>query len=391
MGTNAKAKIAIVTPTFPPYRGGMGRVAEMDALQLTEAGYEVTVHVPTQRHGERRPERVAGYRIVEHRPWYRYNLAALVPTLGGLLNKNDLVIQHYPFFGAAEFTALGRRLAGKGHGRLATVYHMDTVGKGLVGAVAALHRPFCLPFIMNSADRVIVTSFDYLHTSQLAAMARRSLERFRELPLSVDTERFVPGEKPAELLARYGLKVEEPTVFFLGGLDRAHYFKGVPNLLKAMAMKPLAAARAVIAGSGDLKPEYEALAGRLGLANRVVFTGSVTEEELPLHYRLGDVFAFPSVDRSEAFGIAALESLSCGVPVVASDLPGVRTIVRHGDTGRLIAPGSVSALASRLAELLDDANERGRMGRNGRRMAVDEYDDKERAKRLRRIVAELLH
>ncbi len=101
-------------------------------------------------------------------------------------------------------------------------------------------------------------------------------------------------------------------------------------------------------------------------------------------------FAFPSTDSSEAFGIAALEAMSCGLPVVASDLPGVRTIVRDGVTGWRCEPGSVSSFAVSLARLLGDENDLYRFGQNARKMAVEEYTNDIRAKKLNRIVSELI-
>src|SRR5690606_11562733 len=135
-----------------------------------------------------------------------------------------------------------------------------------------------------------------------------------------------------------------------------------------------------------LRPEYERRAKELGLGDRVVFAGGVSDAELAGLHRLSDVFAFPSIDRSEAFGIAALEAASSGNPVVASDLDGVRTIVRNGDTGYLVRPGSVSALASRLADLFADGGARKRLGDRGRKMAVEEYSESARRERWRRIV-----
>jgi glycosyltransferase involved in cell wall biosynthesis len=180
------------------------------------------------------------------------------------------------------------------------------------------------------------------------------------------------------------------TVVFVGGLDKAHYFKGIPNLLKALTTKDLEKVRAVIVGDGDMRAKYEKLSDDLGLADRVVFTGRVSEEDLPRYYLLGDVFVFPSTDSSEAFGIAALEAMSCGLPVVASDLPGVRTIVRDGETGWRSQPGSVSSFAVSLARLLNDESSLKRFGENARKMAVEEYTNEIRAKKLNRIVNELL-
>jgi glycosyltransferase involved in cell wall biosynthesis len=375
-------KIAILTPVFPPYRGGIGKLAELDATQLRELGHEVTIFVPRQ------PGIPDAAHVTRLKPWYRNGNAALVPSVAGLLKSHDLVMLNYPFFGGAEPLALTKHL--KSGGRLALVYHMDMAWAGWRGAIARAHHRFCEPWVLSAADRVIVTSFDYARHSNLGPMISRNESRFRELAPSVDSGRFLPGGKPMALLKRYGLSANDRVVLFVGGLDQAHYFKGVPNIVRAMAMKTLAGVKAVIVGEGDLKPGFIGLARELGSADRVIFAGAVSEEELPDHYRLGDVFVLASVDKSEAFGLAALEALSSGLPVVASDLPGVRTIVRRGETGACVPPGSVSALAARLAELLDDDSQRQRFGENARRMAVEEYSHEARRRKLGVITSELL-
>ncbi|HLU40167.1 MAG TPA: glycosyltransferase, partial [Planctomycetota bacterium] len=93
----------------------------------------------------------------------------------------------------------------------------------------------------------------------------------------------------------------------------------------------------------------------LGLGERARFLGGLADADLPDAYRAADVVVLPSVGRGEAFGLVALEAAACARPVVASDLPGVRTVVREGATGKLVPPGDVGALAEALADLLADA------------------------------------
>ncbi len=381
-----KTRIAIVTPTFPPYRGGIGKLAELDARQLAELGYEVHVFTPRSRQPLEYP--AEPFFVHELGAWGRFGNAAFVPAAAGIMGAFPLTFLHYPFFGGAEPLALSRRFAPSA--RLALVYHMDVVGRGALGAVFRAHRQLLQPCILRAADRIVVTSYDYLLHSHIAGYSRQPRFHFRELAPAVDTARFAPGDKPPELLFRYGLNASDRIILFVGGLDRAHYFKGVPSLLQALVTKELSRTKAVIVGDGDLRSHYEEHAADLGLGGRAIFAGGVSEAELPGHYRLADVFAFPSIDRSEAFGVAALEALASGLPVVASDLPGVRTIVRHGETGFRVPPGSVSALADKIDELLDDAVMRRRFSLAARKMAVEEYDQSVRLNRLGQLAADLL-
>src|SRR5262249_22381799 len=141
--------------------------------------------------------------------------------------------------------------------------------------------------------------------------------RTLELPPTVDTTRFFPAVAPAEKI-----------ILQVGGLDRAHYFKGVRVLIDAMARLRDVPCHAVVVADGHMRAEYEAAARAAGVADRVTFAGRVDDADLPALEQQASAFAFPSTDKSEAFGIAALEAMASGVPVVASALPGVRTIVR---------------------------------------------------------------
>lgn len=372
-------RIAIVTPTYPPYRGGIGRVAAQDAEQLRALGYDVDVYVP---------EKDSGDDTIALREFLRYGKAAFVPGVTKVLKKYDLTILHYPFFGGAEPLACAKRLTGIG--KLAVVYHMDVVGKGPLRWFFKAHTALCMPRVLDAADAVIVTSIDYVEHGNAKRSFDRHKEKFYALPPSVDSTRFSPGEKPKGLLARYGIGADEQVILFVGGLDAAHYFKGVPSLLSALTASALAGTRLVIVGDGALREGFERTAKDLGIDRRVTFAGSVSEDELPSHYRLADVFAFPSVDKSEAFGIAALEAMSSGVPAVASDLAGVRTIVRNSVTGRTIRPGSVSSLIGALKGLLGDDRVRQEYGRNARKMVEEGYTDAVRQRRLGDILKDIL-
>jgi D-inositol-3-phosphate glycosyltransferase len=96
------------------------------------------------------------------------------------------------------------------------------------------------------------------------------------------------------------------------------------------------------------------------LTQNVRFIGSVSQDDLPLHYNAADVCVLPS--HYESFGLAALEAAACGRPVVASEVGGLPSIVRNGSTGFLVEPRHSDTMAERLCELLGDDMLRSRMG-----------------------------
>src|SRR2546422_731936 len=107
-----------------------------------------------------------------------------------------------------------------------------------------------------------------------------------------------------------------------------------------------------IAGHGDDRPRLERLAHRLGVAEAVRFLGFVTEEEKRRRLRAAWAVVFPSP--KEGWGISNVEAAACGTPAIASDSPGLRESVRHGETGFLVPHGDAAALAERMVALASD-------------------------------------
>jgi glycosyltransferase involved in cell wall biosynthesis len=173
-------------------------------------------------------------------------------------------------------------------------------------------------------------------------------------------------------------------------LDQAHYFKGVDVFLKALArISPQI--KGVIVGDGNLRAVYEQHAKELGVSQQVFFAGRVTDETLQDYYRLADVTVLPSITMGEAFGLVLLESMSCGTPVIASNLPGVRTLFRDGEHGFLVTPGDEATLAERMAILAKNPPMVTRMGAAGRARVIERYTWEVAAEKLLTTYQEVLN
>ncbi|MFA7287102.1 MAG: glycosyltransferase family 4 protein [Patescibacteria group bacterium] len=367
--------IGIIVSTFPPYAGGMGNVAAAQAKALSERGFAVTVYVPmapgftTDVTADFSP----AVSVVPVPATIRFGNAAWVPNIQTYVANEDIVLLHYPFFGVAHAFAKGLP-AGK---KLVTYYHMDTVASGWRRLVFNwYHR--CLPGLLQHSTAVLVSSRDYAEHSRIASFLPSLKDRLRVIPLSVDASRFIPTAKPADLLERYQVLPETPVALFVGGLDSAHYFKGVPKLLHAWqrVVHDLPVARLLIIGEGDRRKSYEHQAKKLGIFKSVSFLGAVSPSELPSHFSVADVIVSPSVDRSEAFGLVLLEAMASGRATIASDLPGVRSVVVDGETGHLVPPNDDGALATALLDLLSREAVCQRYGERGRERVVANYSEK---------------
>jgi glycosyltransferase involved in cell wall biosynthesis len=361
-------KIAEVSATFPPYRGGMGNVAYYNAWSLATLGHDVTVFTPKYKRVKKDEE--LPFQVKRLKPWFKYGNAGILPQLWWHLPKFDVVHLHYPFFGGAETIYFLDKIKDI---KLVVTYHMDVVGTGVLAKFFKWHTQYVLPKILDRADKIIVTSFDYAASSNLSSRFKIEPEKFIEIPCGVNHLLFKPRPKDKELLQKYDL-YDKKIILFVGGLDKAHYFKGVNVLIQAMqAFADSDDVRCLIAGDGELKSGYQSMVDSLGLSKKIIFTGFVQDNMLPRFYNLADILVLPSIDKSEAFGIVALEAMSSGTPVVASDLPGVRSVVDKLKTGLLVKPGSVDNLIAMLKVLLTNNKTRQNYGIAGRNKVIQKY------------------
>ncbi len=296
------------------------------------------------------------------------------PFLPGLLKLRgfDVVHLHYPFFFGAESVWL-RSLSGGP--RYVVTYHQDVLFAGPLRLAEAAHHWLLGRRVLGRAARVLATSWDYARASRLRGLMDRRPGIVDELPNGVDPSRFHPSVEGASVRARYGIEPRDPVLLFVGALDRAHYFKGVGILLEALAQLPasLRAARLLMVGDGNLRQAYQQRAAELGVEDRVTFCGRVPDEELPAHYAACNVLVLPSTTMGEAFGVVLLEAMACARPVIASNLPGVRTVVSDGVDGLLVQPGETDDLAHRLRAILDEPERQRMMGARGRAKVEERY------------------
>jgi glycosyltransferase involved in cell wall biosynthesis len=152
-------------------------------------------------------------------------------------------------------------------------------------------------------------------------------------------------------------------------VGRMVYKKGFDDLVRALAMEPLAAthAVAVMVGQGDQWAEWQRLAATLGVADRMRWVGNVPKDRIGGYYNLADVLVMPSVSRpADGLNVCVLDAMSCAKPVVASAVAGNPLAVVEGVTGLLVAEQSPAALAGALARVAGDEGLRARMGAAGR-------------------------
>ena len=221
--------------------------------------------------------------------------------------------------------------------------------------------------VIDNADAVVVsTEQEKEDIVRLYDGRRRTIE---VIPAGVDLELFQPMDR-SNAKRELGLS-EEHVVLYVGRIEP---LKGIDILLQSIALLEGGSNTRlmIVGGSLDGDEELERMremAEELGLRDRVTFTGSVSQAELPIYYGAADVFVLPS--HYESFGLVALEAMACGTPVVASRVGGLKTFINHGECGYLIPWRCPEPFAQRIETLLANEALRKVMGRAARNKAMD--------------------
>ncbi len=235
-------------------------------------------------------------------------------------------------------------------------YHDEIVSEGLV--VRLIDR------LTLKWTQSIVCCSEAVRRSVLSNIGEAG-ERCTIIPFGVDVDRY--RQSSAATRREFGLSEEGAVIGTVCRLVEPK--KGLGVLLHAMEElkrrhgKP--PCQLLVVGDGPSRADLEALTDRLGLSGWVLFAG--TRRDVPRLLQLLDVFVLPSL--YEGFGIAILEAMAIGKPVVATTVGGIPEFVNQGETGVLVEPGNVPALADAIDQLLADSARARAMGVRGRERA----------------------
>ena len=387
-------KIAQIICAFPPYKGGMGNVVYNFSKYLADLGHEITVLTPDysvkKENIGNKPDvfnnQQLNFKILRLKPWFKYGNAAFIPQLLWKLNNYDIVHLHYPFFGGMEVVVLLKLFFLKKF-KLIVHYHMDAIANGLKGLIFKLSSLLVLPILLRQAEIITCASIDYVKHSNIAKYYSKYNKKFHQTLFGVDLKQFAIYQDCKSK------QKKQKTILFVAGLDKAHYFKGLENLLQAVKiLKNFSSIEfnLIIVGEGDLKNYYKNLAKNLKIDEIVDFPDQVDNSKLVDYYNYCDVFVLPSINKAEAFGLVLLEAMACGKPVIASDLPGVRGVFENNIQGLLVKPNNIEDLAAKLKIILINDNLAKQMGLAGRELVENTYTWEKVVEKLNLIYEDLL-
>ncbi|MCA9323143.1 MAG: N-acetyl-alpha-D-glucosaminyl L-malate synthase BshA [Planctomycetes bacterium] len=358
--TDKPLKIGIAC--YPTY-GGSGVLATELGVALAEKGHEIhfLAYEP--------PIRLTGFhsRVFYHQvgvpeyPLFRYPPygLALTTQIVEVAERHDLdlVHVHYAIPHAASAWMAREMLKPRRLRMVVTLHGTDIT---IVGTDPSYHR--ATRFALEQAEGVTAVS------SWLEIETRRIFETSRGIdviPNFVDLTRFDTRPCP-EASALHG-QDSEPLLIHVSNFRPV---KRVLDLVRAVAiLSSTTPVQVLMVGDGPDRATAESLARSLGVAERFRFLGSqeMVEKILPC----ADLFVLPSL--YESFGLAALEAMACGVPVVASHAGGLPEVIVEGETGALAPPADPVALARVIQRLLADRPALKAMGKAARRLAEQKF------------------
>ena len=339
---------------YHPHYSGLTIYAERLARALAGRGHQVTVL--TSRFDPSLPaaQDLDGVHIIRSNVLMRVSKAVVMPTMAYSawvnIRKADIVHLHLPQLDA-PYIALISRLLNK---PVLLTYQCDIrLPAGVINSIANQLSYLANHISFRLASIVATISMDYAEASPFM---RRYLSKIRAILPPVE---LVPPSQ-ADLDAFQSKAKIEPGQRIIGMAARLASEKGVEYLLDAMheVLKQHPTARVLYMGQyqnvmGE-EAYYQKLAPMIAaLGDHWTFLGNLPAALLTAFYQKCEVTVLPSVNSTEAFGIVQVESMSCGTPVVASDLPGVRQPVKLTGMGCVVPPADSHALAGAIIELLD--------------------------------------
>lgn len=361
---------------WPRTGGGPVHVRELSVMLATEYDCEIDVYTRSLQGSDgesfTETESLANGAVTIYRqrpctPYWdvRGRLASLVTPIVPVLRGNYDIVHGHTFLPAFPTKVVSEI------GRIPSVFTVH--GTALTSGVG--HDTTGVARIKRAVERQFLLGFDYDHVISVnqehVSLLNQSQSDVTCIPNGVDLDRF---------------EVDEPTVdgrvVFLGRLAPK---KRVSDLI--YAIDEVAAdhpdVELVIVGEGPLEEELRDLVVKLGVTDRVTFTGRVEEQEIPRYYASAELFVLPSV--WEGHPLTLLEAWAASCPVIASDVEGIAEFVDHGETGYLVEAKNPKALADAIRYALENPEEARAWGQAARQLAEEKFSWETAARRTRQI------
>ena len=347
-------RILIALTYYRPHYSGLTIYAERLARALTGRGHRVTVLTSRYDRSLPRRERMDGLEVVRLDVGLHVSKGVIMPSMlywaWRYARQSDVLHLHLPQLDAAYLAIIGHQLRKP----VVLTYHCDLrLPQGPIHLAANQVSHLANHLSARLANVIVTNTRDYAENS---AFLRRYLSKVQPV--------FPPAEvAPVNEASRAAFRAKAgilPGQRIIGMAARLATEKGVEYLAQALplVMEKHPTARVLFVGQHENVFGEEPYARRLAplieaLGEHWTFLGTLDPVELSAFYHECEVTVLPSLNSTESFGMVQVESMLCGTPVVASDLPGVRQPVAISGMGRIVPPADVPALAQAILAILE--------------------------------------
>lgn len=347
--TGNKINVLQINKLYYPYIGGVESIVKDIAEGLKDkVNMDVLVCKPS---GRKQVDNINGIKVVRAGSigiWFSLPISFTFSfELRKLSRDKDILHFHMPFpLGDLSYLLM------KPKGKVVIWWHSDIIRQKMF---LRFYAPFMKRFLKR-ADKIIVASPRHIEGSQYL---KEVADKCEVIPFGIDVNKYRLNKTIKHEVKRIRDKYGPNIALFTG---RLIYYKGIEYLVNAMKDVDCTL---LIAGEGYLESKLKNMVVALGIEHKVFFLGRIEEALLSAYFNACDIFVFPSVANSEAFGIVQIEAMACGKPVINTSLPtAVPWVSINGETGITVSPKDSTALADAMNLLLENRELREQYGRN---------------------------
>ncbi len=347
-------RILIALTYYRPHYSGLTLHAEREATALVERGHQVVIL--TSRFDRNLPNREVrdGVEIIRPDVWLRISkgviMPAMLPWAWKLIRQTDVIHLHAPQLDAAPIAVIGR-LLGK---PVVLTYHCDLrLPAGFTHSIANLVSNAANHISARAANIIVHNTRDY---AEYSPFMQRYLNKIHPIFPPVEIAPASAADRQA-FRDKYKIKPDERII---GMAARLATEKGVEYLAEALpkVLQKYPHTRVLFVGPYQNVVGEENYARHLApiiqqLGEHWSFLGILSPGEMTAFFQECEVTVLPSINSTESYGLVQVESMTCGTPVIASDLPGVRVPVQMSGMGLIVPPADPEKLAEALIAVLE--------------------------------------
>ena len=350
-------KIVHITPYYPPHTGGLENTVKELAERTAQMGYVVSVYTSNKCHDEKSTS--SKYHIYVYRlksielPGIPLMLPMLPFKLLSTIDEDTIVHVHYILNFSMDIAVIISKIK---KAKIVVHVHIDPLPSGPLGFLNPTYKKLFWRRILPLSDIVICPTADYIDI--VSDKYGVDSDKCVIIPSGIDTKKFSLIDENVD-------HTEVTDLLFVGRLSKQ---KNIPMLLSTLKLiQDKYDLTLHIVGDGEERLAIRSMIKKEKLRN-VVLHGRVSDMKLKKLYQSSDIFILTS--HQESFGIVLIEAMASGLPVVASDIIGVRNVVE--DSGLLVKPTSEN-FASAIIKLIEDDGLRRNLIRKGKEKVKD-YD-----------------